>query len=162
MVLAEVKAVVEFYWMWSGILVELDHVKTVQHRHQDNINAGHARPGFSYMYDNVYNPRTKTVDCSLKQGPDRPDPVDQHTKHRLWWCLGQLLGDANFDGRFPYAMLFTVPDRHLQSSDKTERSRLDEILFEIHGLRNDARSPGVRKAISALVFQSNCNRVRGK
>ncbi|KAF2845574.1 hypothetical protein T440DRAFT_260676 [Plenodomus tracheiphilus IPT5] len=90
----------------------------------------HERPAFSGMYDRIHDPTTKSIVWKLKHGPDRPDKATESTTHRLWWCLGNLLGDPDLPNRMPFAELLDVLDDHLSSSSAKERARLDEVLYD--------------------------------
>ncbi|KAF2451954.1 hypothetical protein P171DRAFT_468363 [Karstenula rhodostoma CBS 690.94] len=86
------------------------------------------RPGFSHWYKHVpYDPTTKKAGYVLN-GPG--DTGDAFRKDPLWWCVMQLQGDPEDQTRFTYAMLFKYLDEHLASAKKSERSRLDEILYD--------------------------------
>jgi hypothetical protein len=86
------------------------------------------RPGFSRWYrHDPYDPITKTSGYVLNCSGESSDIFREDP---LWWCLMQLQGDPEDQTRFPYAMLFKYLDEHLASATKSERSRLDEILYD--------------------------------
>ena len=90
----------------------------------------HERPAFSDLYEHTYDPANKSTLSSLKKTPDMPRREDEYKTHRLWWCLGNLLGDYDMPTRVPYPMLLGMLDDHLQSSDANERNKMDEIMYE--------------------------------
>ncbi|KAI8943313.1 hypothetical protein NX059_001333 [Plenodomus lindquistii] len=90
----------------------------------------HERPAFSFMYDRVHDPATKSIVWKLKDGPDKPDCAHETTTHRLWWCLMSLLGDPDLPTRIPYAHVVGILDDHLASASPKERARLDEVLYD--------------------------------
>ncbi|KAH6883407.1 hypothetical protein BKA58DRAFT_448190 [Alternaria rosae] len=90
----------------------------------------HERPAFSDLYEYIYDPAHRSTLSSLKKTPDMPRKEDEYKTHRLWWCLGNMLGDYDMPTRVPYPMLLGMLDDHLQSSDAKERKKMDEIMYE--------------------------------
>jgi hypothetical protein len=100
------------------------------------------RPGFRSIYDStpivrsntpraMYEMKTRIKSQFTKQDGDVP--VGQalaYRTERLWWILLQLQGEPDSEKRFSYPMLLGMLDEHLAKSDRNERARLDEILYE--------------------------------
>jgi hypothetical protein len=161
--LFELRAVLEEYWFWQGVLVELDYAKGTYDRFRDEIGPGsalpervanalgaleallaqeidlrgkqlrsllHERPAFTDMYDHVHDEVTKSSVSGLKKVSGIPEPATEYKTHRLWWCLGNLLGTYDMEGRLPYPLLFNILDDHLASAASDERKKMDEILYE--------------------------------
>ena len=163
LLLLEIKALLETYWFWQGVLVELEHTKGIYDSFRDEIRPGSAlptrvetalgalealleqgidvhgrqlrclvqdRPAFSGMYNGVSDEATKSRFSELKEVSGRPEPATEHKTHRLWWCLGNLLGTYDTIGRLPYPLLLGILDDHLGAAGAGERKKMDEILYE--------------------------------
>ncbi|PVH96283.1 hypothetical protein DM02DRAFT_632149 [Periconia macrospinosa] len=101
------------------------------------------RPGFRSIYDSATPPvgsntsgvmyEVKTRVKSQFTQQDGDVPVGQalaYRTERLWWILFQLQGEPDSEKRYPYPMLLDMLNEHLAISDRHERGRLDEILYE--------------------------------
>ena len=163
LLLLEIKTLLEAYWFWQGVLIELEHANGIYDRFRDAIGQGSAlptqvesalgalealmgqgidwrakqlqclfmdRPVFSGMYDEVNDEATKSRITELKEVSGRPEPATEYKTHRLWWCLGNLLGRYDMTGRLPYPLLFGVLDDHLGAAGASEREKMDEVLYE--------------------------------
>ncbi|KAF2126717.1 hypothetical protein P153DRAFT_254026, partial [Dothidotthia symphoricarpi CBS 119687] len=160
--LAEIKAMVEMYWFWQGILVELEHTRHMYRVFRDHIAPGsplppkvnfalgaleallvqgidkrgkqlqallRARPAFYHMYHHSRSSKTEMI-SSLKDSPNKPNPADAYKTDRLWWCLGNLLGEPRTPTRIPHTVVLGLLDDHLQIADQKEIRKIDGILLE--------------------------------
>ncbi|KAL5398629.1 hypothetical protein PMIN02_001325 [Paraphaeosphaeria minitans] len=103
-------------------------VNTVHERSKQLQYLISQRPGFSRWYNHQpFDPKTKMAGYTLNATGDSGDAFREDP---LWWVIMQLQGDPEDQTRFPYAMLFKYLDEHLASASKSERSRLDELLYD--------------------------------
>jgi hypothetical protein len=116
--------------------VELVLVNAIHERSQQLQAMISQRPGFrdNYEHDGVKLDSRGVYESAIRfkkfaEDEDEGNAIIYKTQ-RLWWILMQLQGEPDSQTRFRYAMLLDMLDDHLATSPSSERTRLDEILYE--------------------------------
>jgi len=105
--------------------LEVYLVNTVMHRGRQIQASLVSRPGFEYLYDCVLEPDGCNATFTAKKNID-VSPKSQ----KMLFLLQQLMEKPDSATRYRYPMILDLLEDHLPTSDRQERGRLDNMLYE--------------------------------